>query len=282
MAVCLVAAAAASLDAAPRVPQTRAPDANALLRVAVETELAAAQNDHSRWRYRDEEKEKADSVSIVVQTDTGAVKRLIAKGGSPLSAAQASAEDARVQAFVHDPAKQARQLRDSGGDDKQATQFLQMLPKAFLWTRLSEDSSTVRLHFEPDPRFDPPNLEARVLSAMNGELVIDKAQHRIETISGRLTHEVTFGFGLLGRLHAGGTFRIERRQLAPGLWQITETHVHIDGRALLFKNIGQQQEETLTDFTPVPAGTTLEQAAAMSHPQAHTQNPAPHSQPASK
>jgi len=105
-----------------------------------------------------------------------------------------------------------------------------------------------------------------VLSAMAGELVVDKKQHRIKTISGKLTRDVTFGWGLLGRLKQGGTFRVERRELKPGLWQITETHVHIVGKALLFKNIGQQQEEVQTDFTQVPAGTTLEQAAEMSKP----------------
>jgi hypothetical protein len=99
---------------------------------------------------------------------------------------------------------------------------------------------------------------------MMGELVVDREQNRIETISGRLVQDVTIGWGLLGRLHEGGTFRVERRQIAPKLWQITETHVHIEGRALLFKNIGQQEDEVQTDFTPVPAGTTLEQAAEMS------------------
>jgi hypothetical protein len=72
------------------------------------------------------------------------------------------------------------------------------------------------------------------------------------------------GWGVLGRLRAGGTFRVERREIAPRLWQITETHVHIEGKALFFKNIGQQQDEVQTDFTLVPAGTTLEQAAEMS------------------
>jgi hypothetical protein len=76
--------------------------------------------------------------------------------------------------------------------------------------------------------------------------------------------DVTIGWGLLGRLHEGGTFRVEGRQVAPELWQITETHVHIEGRVLFFKNIGQQQDEVQTEFTQVPSGTTLEQAAEMS------------------
>jgi hypothetical protein len=95
---------------------------------------------------------------------------------------------------------------------------------------------------------------------------VNKEQNRIETISGKLTQDVTIGWGLLGRLREGGTFRVERREVAPKLWQIIETHVHIDGKALFFKTIGEQQDEVQTEFTRVPAGTTLEQAAEMSKP----------------
>ena len=160
----------------------------------------------------------------------------------------------------------ARQRKDSAQDDKNARELLNMLPNAFLWAIESDNGQTLRLHFEPNPHFDPPNLQARVLGTMNGELVVDKAHHRIVTISGRLTRDVTFGFGIFGRLREGGTFRVERRQIAPHQWQITETHVHIDGRALFFKNISQEQDEIQSDFTPVPAETTLQQAAQLTRP----------------
>ena len=242
---------------------------------AVRAELAADENDHSHWRYHDEQKQQDDSVSIVVQTENGAVRRLISKFGRPLTAAEAQAENNRINSFIHDPAALARQRRDGAQDDKNARDLLNMLPTAFLWRIESEDGDTINLHFEPNPGFDPPSLQARVLGAMNGELVVDKGQHRIETISGRLTRDVTIGFGFLGRLRAGGTFRVERRQLAAGLWQITETHVHIDGKALFFKNISQQQDEIQTEFRQVPASTTLEQAAQMSNPE-----PPPATEPA--
>ncbi len=87
---------------------------------------------------------------------------------------------------------------------------------------------------------------------MAGTLVVSKGQNRIETISGKLTQDVTIGWGLLGRLREGGTFRVERREVAPGLWQIVETHVHIEGKALFFKTIGEQQDEVQTEFTQVP------------------------------
>jgi hypothetical protein len=235
-----------------------------IVRVAMEAEISADLNDHSRWRYRDAQRDGVDTVSIVVETDHGSVKRLVSKGGVPLSAADAKLEDQRVQAFIHDSAQLAKQKRDGVQDGKNAEELLRMLPEAFDWKIQSEDAQKITLHFEPNPNFSPPDMQGRVLGQMAGELVVSKGQNRIETIRGRLTQDVTIGWGLLGRLREGGTFRVERREVSPGLWQITETHVHIEGKALFFKNIGQQQDEVQTDFTQVPHGTTLEQAAEMS------------------
>ena len=237
-----------------------------IVKQAVEAELAADRNDHSRWRYRDDEREKG-TLSIVVQTDAGSVKRLIALSGKPLSASAAQAEEMRIQGVIRDPAKLAKQRRDSESDDKSATELLNMLPDAFIWSLTSDGGPSTTLHFEPNPSFAPPSMQARVLSMMRGELVVDKAQHRVRTIRGTLTQDVTFGFGILGRMKQGGTFQVERREVAPRLWQITETHVHIDGKALLFKSIGQQQDEVQTDFRQVPGSTSLEQAAELSRSQ---------------
>ena len=241
-------------------------DAREIVRTAMQAELGANLNDHSRWRYRDTQKALNDSVSIVVETDHGSVKRLISRGGVPLSDAEARAEDERVGEFIHDSALLAKQRKDGIQDGKSAEELLRMLPDAFLWKVQDENTEKVTLQFEPNPNFSPPDMQGRVLGQMAGTLVVNKGQNRIETISGKLTQDVTIGWGLLGRLREGGTFRVERREVKPGLWQITETHVHIVGKALFFKNIGQQQDEVQTDFTQVPNGTTLEQAVEMSKP----------------
>jgi hypothetical protein len=241
-------------------------DAKEIVRTAMQAELTADLNDHARWRYRDAQKDGTETVSIVVETAQGSVKRVISRGGQPLNAEETAAEDERVQRFIHDPEKLAKQRRDGAQDGKNAEELLRMLPEAFTWKVQSEDAQKITLHFEPNPNFNPPDMQGRVLGRMAGELVVDKKQNRIMTISGKLTEDVTIGWGLLGRLREGGTFRVERREVAPGLWQITETHVHIAGRALFFKNIGQQQDEVQTEFTQVPNGTTLEQAAEMTKP----------------
>jgi hypothetical protein len=247
-------------------------DAKEIVRAAMQAELAANKNDHTRWRYRDTKRDGTDTVSIVVETDYGSVKRVILKNGQPLTEAETRAEDERVQRFIHDPEKLAKQKRDGVQDGRNAEELLNMLPEAFTWKVVSEDAQKFTLHFDPNPNFSPPNMQGRVLGTMAGTLVVNKAQHRIETISGKLTQDVTIGWGLFGRLREGGTFRVERREVATGLWQIVETHVHIEGKALFFKTIGEQQDEVQTEFTQVPSGATLEQAVDMSKPTNGTAN----------
>ncbi len=238
--------------------------AQEMVRVAAQTELNASKADHSHWEYKDVDK-KADGVTVarVVETEHGAISRKIEVNGRPLSAAELKREDARIDEFVRSPAQQAKQQKDGALDDKRAEEMTRMLPDAFLWSVKSDSGDTVTLGYVPNPDFDPPTMESRVFASMAGEIVVNKAQNRIQTIKGELTDDVKFGWGLLGKMDRGGTFDVERRELTPKVWQITESHVHIGGHALLFKSIGEQDDEVKSEFRPVPGQTTLEQAAVM-------------------
>ena len=234
-----------------------------IVQQATQVEIAASRNDHSLWRYRQEEKVPVHTVSIVVDTARGSIKEKVEQEGRPLTAEQTAEERRHIANFIHDPSLQAKQKRDGEHDDDSAEKLLRLLPEAFIWKVTSETPQVITLEFSPDPKFEPSGIEARVMSTMGGQLVIDRAQKRIRSIRGKLTKDVEIGYGLLGKLRQGGTFDVERRELEPGLWQITETHVHIDGRALLFKTIGQQQDEVNSNYRRVPDGTTLEQAVLM-------------------
>ena len=150
-------------------------DPKEIVRTAMQAELAADKNDHTRWRYRDAKKDGTDTVSIVVETDHGSVKRVIMRNGQPLNEAEARAEDERVQRFIHDPEKLAKQKRDGAQDGKNAEELLKMLPEAFTWKIVSEDAQKYTLHFDPNPSFSPPDMQGRVLGTMAGTLVVNKS-----------------------------------------------------------------------------------------------------------
>lgn len=240
------------------------PHTQQVVKTAVQIELAADKADHSRWQYRSTvRRPEGEFVYQVVETDHGSVKKMIRRNGQQLSPADLDKENQRIDSFIHDPSQQAKKEKDSQQDDKRAEDMLRMLPDAFLWTIKSDAADGTVLSFVPDPDFSPPTMEARVFAAMAGEIVVSKPEMRIQRISGKLIRDVKFGYGLFGKMEQGGTFNVERRSLAPRIWQITESHVHIQGHILLFKTISEQEDEVKSDFRPTPPSTTLEQAATL-------------------
>lgn len=237
--------------------------AQEMVRAAVHAELAEDAADHSRWEYRDEYRKAQGEATVfrVVETGKGVLKKKVEENGHSLTPEELQQEDARIVALVNDSARLAKQRKESEQDDRRAESMLRMLPDAFVWSSKSVDGKLATLAFVPSPEFDPPTMESRVFAAMAGEIVVDTGENRIRTIKGQLVDDVKFGYGLFGKMSKGGTFDVERRELAPRVWQITESHVHIDGRALLFKTIGEQEDEIKSEFRSVPEETTLEKAA---------------------
>ena len=261
-----------SARALPLCAQSSQPEALQVVRAAVESELQANRTDKSIWTYRDHDKVPgSDATYTTVETRQGSLRRMIALHGEPLSPSAVEAETQRIEHYVHDAAAQAKARKNGAHDDAQAAEMLKMLPDAFLWSIASQTAEGTTLNFKPNPAFDPPDMQARVMSIMGGQMIVARDGNRIRTLRGVLTEDVLIGFGILAKLYKGGEFDVERRQVGGGHWQITETHVHIGGHALLFKNIGQQEDEEKTDWKPSP-DNTLEEAA-------HTLNAQPSGQP---
>lgn len=228
---------------------------------AVRTELAADAADHTHWLYYEDDRTPTTDVKQwVAQANIGDLKRVLEQNGrTPNTSEQKS----RIDSFIDSPAAQEKQRKGGQQDNRQATQMLRLLPQAFLWTKTGEHDGNTILHFKPDPKFDPPTWESRVFAAMEGDMTVSNAQHRIVSIKGRMIHDVKFWGGLLGDIKAGGTFSVERREIGGGAWQITDTHVHILGHALLFKNISDQEDDDKTHFKQLPeniSGASAEKA----------------------
>jgi len=213
---------------------------------AVRTELAADAADHTHWLYYEVDRTPTNTVKQwVAQTSIGDLKRVLQQNGRDLSIDQ---QRSRIESFIDNPATQQKQHKSGQQDDRQAAQMLRLLPQAFLWSRTGEQDGNTTLHFKPNPQFDPPTWASRVFAAMEGDMTVNDAQHRIVSIKGRMIRDVKFWGGLLGDIRAGGTFEVERREIGGGEWQITDTHVHIQGRALLFKSISDQEDDDKTHF----------------------------------
>ena len=72
------------------------------------------------------------------------------------------------------------------------------------------------------------------------------------------------GFGgFLGHLDEGGTFDVRQEQVAPNHWEVTLLNVDMKGKALFFKTISVQHDETRSHFQRVPDTLALFDAAEL-------------------
>jgi hypothetical protein len=237
-------------------------NANDFARDFFHHEVEAQTQDRSLWTYRETKREDGKlKLYDVCQTRQGEIDRLIAVGGRPLSSDELAQEDSRIQGVISDASQVHQRQKKQRDDGEQARKLLRMFPDAFQFRYDGTEGSLIRLRFWPNPNFSPPDHAAQVFHHMQGAVLVDPVEKRLAAIDGRLTSEVKFFGGLFGYLEAGGTFNVEQKQVAPQIWEVSVMHVHMSGKALLFKSIDVQEDETYSEFKSVPPDTSLEQAA---------------------
>src|SRR5215472_9100193 len=248
------------------VAQSKASPAD-LIKAVIHNELSTTAAE-VRWKYMlDKEVDGKQETREVVETKSGSLDRLVSAAGNPLNDAQQHEELQRILQVSHSPEQQRRLAESRKKDAQQCDAFLKMIPDAFLFQYSGKHTSRadhlVKLTFQPNPAFQAPSREAKVLREMAGEIWIEAKQQRLVSISGQLLNEVKFARGLLGHLEKGGTFRVNRAEIAPGQWEMTEMDVNMQGKALLFKTISVRQKELHRNFERVSEDLTMADAAAL-------------------
>jgi hypothetical protein len=95
---------------------------------------------------------------------------------------------------------------------------------------------------------------------MSGMAWIDRTALRISRLDGSLFEDVTFGWGLLGRLNKGGTFSVMQRQVGDDHWEFVSLDVKMSGHAVIFKSINVRQLQRITGFHRINDNMTISEA----------------------
>ncbi len=232
------------------------------VRDAIYNEIHSHSSERFLWKDT-EKKPKGTTTKLMVETSQGVISRLIALNGRPLSAEERAQDEAREERLLNDPSALHKKQQQQKEDEEHATRVLASIPDAFHFTFVGtqEGKSGPLAHytFEPDPNFNPPNHESKVLQGMKGDILIDVNAKRIAKVDGTLFQQVEFGWGFLGHLDKGGRFLIEQACIGGTRWETTHSLLHFTGKILMVKALNIQEDETLFDFQPVQPSLTIAQ-----------------------
>ncbi len=241
--------------------------AGELLRTVVEHELSADKEDQSQWMYKSRKHKSGRVVTEeVIETKQGDLERLLAVDGKAVGEQKQKSESERIQKMVADPQELQKLQKNQQNDSDQSEHLLAVLPKAMIASYGGRRNGLIELNLKPNPEYHPTSHETEVFHAMAGKMWVNAKEDRLAEIDGHLIKRVDFWGGLLGHLEKGGEFHVIQSEVQPGHWEITALHIHMRGKALFFKNIGVQENETRSDFQQVPDDLTLAQAAEKLEP----------------
>jgi len=263
-------ALAAQESKAPEMPPRE------LVRIAVANEFAASDHTKTLHMFRShKETPKGSQTKLYVETTDALAAMVIAANDQPLTEQQQQAETGHLEWLMSTPDQLRKKHAREKEDEARTLQILKALPDAFLYEYAgTENSQTgpggaggtlMKLNFKPDPAYSPPSRVEQVLAGMQGYLLIDAKARRIAKADGTLFRDVTFGWGIVGRLDKGGQFRLCQSDLGlgDGSWGITEISLNITGKLLLFKGLNMVSDETLSDFRKMPEQLTFAQGVGM-------------------
>ena len=219
---------------------------------------------HGYWRYWVESHTPKESLlEEFLETAEGPISRIELSNGHPLDAVGRQLEQESLHRLLSSHAEQARRRLDYEDNEKRIGRIVALLPEAFIFEYAGEENGCYRLRFHPNPDYPAHTIETRIIHAMSGELWVNARYKRMVRLDGRLNQDVSFGFGILGRLYQGGWFSLQRTQVSSTDWKTERFELHMKGRAILFKIITQEISELRSGFAPVAIGLDLVKGAAL-------------------
>ncbi len=197
---------------------------------------------------------------LVIETPECRADRIVLSNDEPLSPDHQTKEQRRLEKLLSDRDAVKSDLKEQKAETQHRIRMVKAFPKAFFFDFVGREKGLLRFDFRPDPEFSPKDRETQMYRGMEGAVWIEPQQERIVQIQGKLVKDVTFGWGIFGRLKKGGIYEITQTQLSPGRWRITGLNVDVKGRTFLVDTFRVLRKETNSQFQPVSSAMTYQSA----------------------
>ena len=169
-------------------------------------------------------------------------RRVIERAGQPVPALELAAQDRRFAGRLAQARRGDRAARGERTVESRARESAIQRDVFDAQTFTIEDrvvwnaQPAIRVRFAPRPGVRARTREGRVAAAFSGMAWIHEFEHEVMRITAEAVEDVSFGFGVIGKLQRGSRFETHRRAI-DGVWVTTDTSFRGSVRAILFRRI---------------------------------------------
>jgi hypothetical protein len=185
--------------------------------------------------------------------------RQVVKDGQPLDPEKIEKQDRSHDKKLK---KRAKELEKEGDDDRLQRlrgeaeeerkedliidELFRLYEIALIRRDFIDGYSAILLEFYPRPDFKPSSREAKILAKLAGKAWFCEEDYQLIRSEVEFIDNVSFGKGLLARLHKGTKASIQRRRINEEVWMPAKAHVTGSARILLLKKI---QINTINEYS---------------------------------
>jgi hypothetical protein len=171
-------------------------------------------------------------------------KRLITVDGRPLDAAQLMKNDEKHRKDVlaetnESPAARRKREQENAKLRAEERQVIDEIFSLYDIRVVGRDTvngyPTIVATLEPRPKYVPKTDDARVMKKFRVRAWVHEADYQVVKIDAEAIGDLTFGWGIIGRLHKGARAVLERRKVNDEVWLPARVHVIGTGRAVMFR-----------------------------------------------
>lgn len=186
------------------------------------------------------------------------VSRVIARNDQPLTAEELKQQEESIKAGVASfRAAQAKQKDNkTSSGKKDGEDLFRDIPEAFdfklVGTEKKLGHEALVYEFTPRKGYSPRSFKLKFLEKTKGTAWVDKATSQLIYAEAEVYETVNVGLGLIGRMTKGTQFRLQRNEVAPGIWAVESQHFKFDARFMLVKTFRQEVDERRSEFRQRP------------------------------
>jgi hypothetical protein len=189
-------------------------------------------------------------------------EHLVAVNGKALTTDEEEAEQSKLRAVtsqrrLESAGQRALRIAKYDKDRKRDHLLMDELAKAFDFRLLGQQKlgpyDLYVLKATPRADYKPPNMEAQVLTAMQGKLWIDEKTFQWVKVEAQVIHAVSIE-GFLARVEPGTRFELEKMPVADGIWLPRHFAMKSRAKVLFLFTHNTQEDETYFDYHKAPTG----------------------------
>lgn len=272
-----VLALLASVGLSPSPPD-RLPESSVLLRT-VREDLLGAMDVLRQYTFlqRSERHERAeDGTSRVVRQRLYEVSpdpfeglryKLIERDGTRLTADELARRDREYRQELADERRRRREFPKTVAKEraKDERETRDLIDEAFRLLRVEvvarevlDGERVLRVEFEPRPGEEADSRIGAILAKSRGRAWITEGDYQIVRMEFEAVETVSYGFGLIGRLHKGARAVFEQQRVG-GRWLPARYELTGTGRVLLVKSVRMDSVTRFYDYrraAPPPVATS--------------------------